>query len=270
MRSILLHIHDDPCLDARIQVAFDLARTFDGHVTCLQVLPYEFGVPGDIYGNMALQLNPILRENAENLATTVKTRLAREDVPWDWVLDDGLAQLRLKVHAGLSDVVVMGACAEPFGQTSYSDVAAEVVTGARTPVMLVPEKCTTFDPSVPAVVAWNGSPEASRALRAAVPVLQRSSAVHLLSVIEEKRSEFDLPAIEGARYLARHGIEATMVELPQSSGGIRDTLMHAAHSREAGLIVMGAYGHSRLRERILGGVSRSMITDPELPILLCH
>ncbi len=269
MRSILLHIDDDPCLEARIQVAFDLARSFEGHVTCLQAIPYEYGVPGDLYGTMAAQLYPVIRENAAKLRETLEARLAKEDMPWDWISVDGLAQHKLLVHAGLSDIIVMGACTEAKGRNSYSALAAEVAIGAQTPVMLVPEKCKGLDLSVPAAVAWNGSPEASHALRAAVPLLQKSSEVYLLSVTEDD-PEFDLPAIEGASFLARHGIEANMVELPGTDDGIRDLLVKAAQVRKVGWIAMGAYGHTRVRERILGGVSRSMMSNAEFPTLLAH
>lgn len=269
MHSILLHIHDDPCLDARIQVAFDLARTFDGHITCLQVVPYEYGVPGDPYGTMAVQFYPVIRESAAKLREVIELRLSKEDVRWDWVCKDGMAQDHLLVHAGLSDVIVMGACTESRSGAAYSRLAAEVAIGAATPIMLVPEKCKGLDASAPAAVAWNGSPEASRALRAAVPLLQRSSEVFLLTVTGDE-PEFDLSATEGASYLSRHGIESKVLELPPSSEGIRDTLVHAAQIRKTGWIAMGAYGHTRLRERVLGGVSRSMMSGPELPILMAH
>ncbi len=269
MRSILLHISDDPCLEARIQVAFDLARAFDGHVTCLQPVPFEYGVLGDMQGAMAAQYYPVIKEIAEKLREVTEARLVPEDVPWDWIETNGMAGQQIVRHADLSDIIVMGACTEAGQSTAYSAIAASVAIDAGTPVFLVPEKCKGFDISSPALVAWNGSPEASRALRAATPMLRRSGAVFLACVSEEEQS-FDLPAINGASYLSRHDIGATVVELPVSGTGIGDTLMHAAKAREVGWVVMGAYGHTRFRERILGGVSRSMMTDPELPILLAH
>ena len=67
MRSILLHVADDESLEARTQVALDLARAFGGHMTCLQAVPYEYGVPGDFYGAVVADLIPALREAAERL-----------------------------------------------------------------------------------------------------------------------------------------------------------------------------------------------------------
>src|SRR3546814_11282015 len=104
--------------------------------------------------------------------------------------------------------------------------------------MLVPEKCKGLDASAPAAVAWHGSPEASRALRAAVTLLRRSSEVFLLTVTGEV-PEFDISAVEGACFLSRPVIESKVVELPLSSDSIRDTLLHAAQIKQAGWIYLG-------------------------------
>ena len=79
-----------------------------------------------------------------------------------------------------------------------------------------------------------------------------------------------LPPTSGAIYLARHGVECQITELPCQKGDVAQTLVQAALARDASYIVMGAYGHTRLRETLLGGVSRSMMTDPPLPLLLSH
>jgi nucleotide-binding universal stress UspA family protein len=90
-------------------------------------------------------------------------------------------------------------------------------------------------------------------------------------VAEEKdKPRFDFPALGGAEYLSRHGITCEVVEVPRGAAGIAETLFSAAQMRECGLMVMGAYGHSRLAELLLGGVTRKMLTEPQMPILLAH
>ena len=84
------------------------------------------------------------------------------------------------------------------------------------------------------------------------------------------KPRFDLPAVEGAQYLSRHGITCEMVEVPRGEAKIADTLFSAAQMRECGFMVMGAYGHSRLAEMLLGGVTRQMLGEPQMPILLAH
>jgi nucleotide-binding universal stress UspA family protein len=139
------------------------------------------------------------------------------------------------------------------------------------PVLVVPADTKSFDVGAPMLVAWNGSSEGAHALRAAVPLLACSCKVTLASVVEEaERARFDLPSTEGARYLSRHGIECEMVEIPRGEAKVADTLFSAAQMRECGLLVMGAYGHSRLAELIMGGVTRRMLSAPQMPILLAH
>ena len=269
MRSILLHIDDDDCLDAKLQVALDLARSFGGHVECLQAVPYEIGVPGDLYGTMAAQILPELRGAADRLRQRIEPRLAGEDVAWSWLHEDGPAVEKLIDRSGLSDVIVVGCCAP--ASRAPSDLPGELAIRARTPILLVPREARGFDPARPALVAWDGSPEACRALRAATPLLARAERVILATVAERSDEQrFDLPATEGAEYLSRHDIACEMVELPAEDRPVGQVLAGAAAARDAGYLVMGAYGRMRLTERIWGGVTRKLFAHPPLPIFACH
>lgn len=269
MRSILLHIHDDDCLEARLQVALDLARSFGGHVTCLQAMPFELGVPGDLYGSMAAQLLPEIREQAEALRQRLEARMASEDVAWDWVQEDGLAAEQLLRRCGLGDVIVLGSC-EPLRKKGPSALVGDIVLRARTPVLAVPPHATRFDSAGPVVVAWDGSPEASRALRSALPLLAKASSVTLVSVLAAgDDTDLALP-VEGAEFLSRHGIASELTDMPAGDGSVAQALGRAAAAREASCLVMGAYGHSRLLETIWGGVTRELFADPPLPIFACH
>ena len=104
-----------------------------------------------------------------------------------------------------------------------------------------------------------------------MPLLAKSKTVHLVTVTEDKdRERFDFPPVRGAEYLSRHGIDCELVEIPRGEVSIADTLFSTALARKCGLMVMGAYGHSRLAEMLLGGVTRRAVTNPEIPILLAH
>lgn len=268
MRSILLHIADDEGLEARTQVALDLARAFDGHLACLQAVPYEYGVPGDFYGGMLADLVPILREAAEKLRERCERRLAPEDVVWSWNHEDGRALEHVLRASALSDVVVVGS-REPLSEAP-SLLVGELATRMRTPMLIVPEHVNGLDCSGTAVVAWNGSAEASRALKAAVPLLAKARSVLLASVIDERDREFDLPSVEGAEYLSRHGISCEMTEFPLRHGTAGKVLADVAAGREAAYLVMGAYGRARLVETVLGGVTRELFANPPLPIFTSH
>ncbi len=150
-------------------------------------------------------------------------------------------------------------------------MVGELAMKAPCPVLVIPEELKRLDVNAPVLIAWNGSSEACKALRSALPMLRTAKATYLASVAGDKDPDrHDLPPVEGAKYLSRYGIDAQMVELPASQTKTADVLASAAKQRECGLMVMGAYGHSRLSEMLLGGVTRRAITEPDLPVLLAH
>lgn len=269
MKSILLHIDHDNAMKARLQVALDIARATNGHVTCLQAVSYEVFAPGDIYGSAIAAAMPVIKENADALRSEIEHTLKHEEVPWDWRFVYGIASHRLLEHSPLAEIVIVGPT--DAGEHGPSVLVGDLVLKASVPVLVVPAGAKSFDASAPVLVAWNGSAEACHALRAAVPLLAYSRRVTLVSVAEPSdKARFDFPSSEGAKYLSRHGIDCEVVEIPQGEARIADALFSAARLRECGLMVMGAYGHSRLAQMLLGGVTRQMLTEPEMPILLAH
>ena len=270
MRSILLHIHNDPCLEARLQVALDLARAFGGHLTCLQVTPFDFLVPGDLYGTLAAEMMPVLRKGADELRDEISGRLEQEDVAWDWRQEDGLAIDHLLQESGLSDLVVLGTCDPTAQGKGPSRLAGELALGARTPLLVVPKSARSLDVTGTAVVGWNGSLEAAHALKGTLPLLARSKSVVLASVREDDADERPIPPTDGAEYLSRHGIACEVTELPLGEGPVAQILARAATVREASCLIMGAYGHARFFETIWGGVTRALLADPPLPIFTAH
>lgn len=271
MKSILLHIDHDTAMTARLQVALDIARATNGHITCLQAVSYEVFAPGDFYGSAIAAAMPIIKENAEKLRSRIEAELEHEGVPWDWRFVYGIAPHRLLEASPLADIVILGPAEAGSDGRGPSAVVGDVVLKAGAPVLVVPEDAGSLDVGAPMLVAWNGSAEAAHALRAAVPLLACSVKVTLASIAEPSdKGRFDVPSTEGAKYLSRHGIDCEIVEIPRGEASIADTLFSAAQLRECGLMVMGAYGHSRLAEMLLGGVTRRTLSDPQMPILLAH
>ena len=272
MKSILLHIAGDSCLDARLQVALDMARAFEGHVTCLQSINYEVFAPGDFYVSAMAAAIPRIKEAAEELRAKVEGHLKNEDVSWEWVSCAGQAEMKLLEQSALHDIILVGPHdAGEDGTRSPSGMAGSLALRAPVPVLVVPGHIKSFDATAPALVAWNGSAEACVALRQATPLLAKSDAVYLATVEEASdKKRYDFPPVEGAKYLSRRNIEVELVELPKDQAKIADTIFSAAQIRECGMVVMGAYGHSRLSEMLLGGVTRHSLTDPQLPIFLAH
>jgi len=272
MRSILLHAHRDDSFEARLQVALDLARAFDAHITLLQPIAFNVVMPGDFYGVVAADTAPIARQFARDFRAEIEPRLATEDVRWDWVDEIGMADGQMMQHAALADLAIVGSTS-PDGDNrkGASPLAGILAVHCKAPILVVPQEAKGIALGEPAIVCWNGTMEASRALRAGVPLLKSAKSVHLVTVDSNPEDDDHiLPALAGARYLDRHGIACEVVEVPREGRKISQVLREAARARNAGLMVMGAYGQPRLIETLFGGVTAEMLTEPEVPILLSH
>ncbi|WP_048886019.1 universal stress protein [Aurantiacibacter atlanticus] len=270
MRSLLLHVHDEPAFDARLQVALDLARAFKSHLTLLHTIPFTMVMPIDPYGMTAAELSPSAKVAADEFRIRIEARLTGEDVAWDWAAEFGLASSQILEHAALSDLAILGA-GNSDDSKSASKLAGMLAMQCRTPILVVPDKARGIDPGGAAVVCWNGSQEASRALRAAVPLLQAASAVTLIQVAEtDEQEEGLLPPTAAARFLNRHDIDCEIAEIARDGRNVGALLRDEAQAREAHFMVMGAYGVPRLFETLFGGVTRTVLTDPQVPVLLAH
>lgn len=269
MTSILVHIYDDDGLEARLQAAFDLARALDGHLTCLHATPYEDYLASDPLLAMALpvEFSGKMEQIREDLRARIERRLAAEGVSWDWVHVDGSMSDALIRHSVLADMVVTSLGGRAFERRDARPLAPSVATAGRAPALAVPDSLGRLALDRPVMVAWNGSAEAAAALRGALPILKLAPAVHLVEIREDLAI---YPSDGAARYLSGHGVHAAVMQREDPDRNISAALRQAAFDLEAGLIVMGAYGHSRLRELVLGGVTRELLVESTLPLLMAH
>lgn len=143
--------------------------------------------------------------------------------------------------------------------------AADIVLGSGGPALLLPESAGDAAPGRRIVVAWNGSREAARAVRDAWPFLQAAEAAYVLII---SPAEADGPDSQLQRYFEEHGCTAQVVVVREADASAAEILRSQVKTLQADLIVMGLYGHSRLRETVLGGVSRSLLRDPPVPMLV--
>lgn len=271
MKSLLLHIAADDGLTTRLNAAIALARTFDAHLCCVQATPLAaFAMLADPF-NASFDLPAIheaVREVEEAERRRVEERLGDEPISWEWLQLDEPAGAAITRQAKLADLVVLSCPdSEGSGSSPPAPIAADVAIHSHAPVLAVPVIDERFDCAGPALVAWNGSFEAAHALRMALPLLRRAAAVHIVTVAEEPSEP---SADDACQYLARHGIAVKRHERTASDGRVAEALADAAVTIGAGYMVIGAYGHSRVRETILGGVTRDLLSGSPVALLMAH
>ncbi|WP_068094978.1 universal stress protein [Novosphingobium rosa] len=257
MRSILVLADRRPESENRLQAALSLARANSGHLTVLIDTPVARYLMTDAMGSGYLAAD-IVREAVSGddaFAEALNKRLLNEDVPYDILRAEDEPADAIAEAARLNDVVVLSR-GQPF--------VGEVVLRGATPVLVLPREGATLLPPSVVCVAWDGGDEAASALRLAVPLLVQAERVHVLTVAEKSGG---FPVCDAVKYLARHGVKAEVVEVERAAS-IAVTLDATLAELQADLLVMGAYGHSRLREFLLGGVTRYFLEDSAGPTLL--
>lgn len=269
MRTILLHIHNDAEQESRLQVALDLARLDGGHISCVQVAPVEI-FAADPYGGMfgLAAIVDTIHEQDRMARLSIEARLLREGVAWDWKCFDGSVVETLIAEARLADIVLLS---QPIAGRQTPDqpmpIVGDIALHTRAPVLMVPTGYRRFEASGNVILAWNGSSEAAHALRLSLPLLAHAACVHVVEVSDDARG---LPSTAAAVWLARHGIASELHDWPAKGRRASVALLHAVAELDGHYVVMGAYGHSRLRETVLGGVTRELIEATTVPLLLAH
>lgn len=266
MRNILVLVHDDGGQEARIQAALAVTRAVSGHLTCLDVfaIPVMAGDPWSGYVDGTL-VQMARSDNTEN-RNRIEERLAREDVAWTMNSLTGDPTTELRHAAELSDLIVVSSHGDAESMVNENALAKKVIVKGRRPVLAVPPACEEFDPLGSALVAWDGSPAANQALHEATPLLRKAKDV---TVLVSNTIDGPFPAEDAASYLSRHDITANVVER-NTSGRIADVIMEQARNTGASYLVMGAFGHSRATQAVFGGVTRSLLEESPVPLLLAH
>jgi nucleotide-binding universal stress UspA family protein len=146
--------------------------------------------------------------------------------------------------------------------------AGDLAVAARCPVLVLTSTVPLRLPLAAACIAWDGGDQAAAALRGSINLLEGCGSIHVLTVTSEEPQGF--PPTDALRYLSRHGLKAELHELAKN-GSVEETLAREAARLGAQLLVMGAYGHSRVREFLFGGVTRYFLEEKAAPpLLLAH
>lgn len=257
MRSILVNVDRRAGMLARLETALSFARAFQGHLTLLVDTPVARYVSMDQLGGSFVASEALRQAMDDDLAyaETLQTRLVREDVPFDIVRSEAEPVDALARAARLADLVIL---------SRSGGIAGELALVSNTPVLALADDTPLHAPIGNACIAWDGGDESACALRHSVPLLQGAASVSLVTVAEKVGG---FPPTEALRYLSRHGIAAELVELTRQ-GTTEETIDAEAARLGADLLVMGAFGRSRIREYLFGGVTRYFLENPAGPALL--
>ena len=274
--DILVHIDQSPRALMRLDIAAELARQHGAHLTALQVIDVALPVMamGDGGGGAVIaELMEQMRQSA--LAAGVKLKvafeaaLAREGIMGEWRQVEGTTQEILALHGRYADLLVLG---QDDPESDSAGLLEAMVFDCGQPVLAIPFAGSFKTIGKRVLVGWNASRDASRALHDALPLIAKAetATVFLANPKRGLGGHGEEPGADIARHLARHGmkVEVAMAiadDVPDSA-----LLLNHASDMGADLLVMGAYGHSRLREFILGGMTRSLLREMTVPVLLSH
>jgi nucleotide-binding universal stress UspA family protein len=276
-KTILTVVTDHDLLPSTLAQSATVAEAYGAHLGAMC-----FGVDrtqsGYYYaGANAMVLQETLTRattEAEELAAAARTALDKTGVLN--TVEHGVAQLadigrHVAARARFSDLVVLP---QPYGENKGIELEP-VIEGAlfdgQVPVLVVPD---TLDPAPNpkrVVIGWNESSEAMRAIRAALPLLKRAERVQVV-VIDPPRHGPNRSDPGGmlSEFLSRHGIKTEIDVLAKTMPRVSDVMMRHVADTDADLVVMGAYGHSRFREAILGGATRNMLEQVGVSVFMAH
>lgn len=173
-------------------------------------------------------------------------------------------------QCALADMVVIGQQNPDRSEPMREAMIEAILFQAGVPTLIVPHSGPSSLGTRKAIVAWDGRATAARAAREALPLLALTDSVTVAIVTDGKAAPDDAPGTEIATYLSRHGLEVTVRSIPNVHRDVAGTLLSFAKDEGADFLVMGAYGHGRLREFILGGVTRGIMEGMTLPVIMAH
>ncbi len=277
-KTVLVHLDQAPRCDARIRLAAQISQSFGSHLIGAAMT----GISRHVFSRAEFDLtDPVfahhrdhLRQHARDILNhfeqvagsvgvdSVESRLVDDDASGGMVL-----------QARYTDLVLMG----QFDATAVipgvmSNLPELVVLGSGRPVLIIPHSGQPAYPLHRALVAWDGSLSASRAVTLALPLLLRADAVDVL-VMQAGEKQDDTHGEQAgadlALFLARHGVRVNVIER-HIQGDTGEALLSIAADLDTKLIVMGGYGHTRFRELVLGGVTRTLLQSMTVPVLMAH
>lgn len=275
-KTVLVHCDASDATKSRLALAAGLAERFGSTLIGLHARPpFETAAFADTGAAMDI-LFTAHQENVRSDEAAAKSMfdgvIKGRSLSAEWRTADGMPDDVVAEHARYADLVVAGQAAPPekAAAATPADLPESVALASGRPVLVVPHIGAPARIGKNVMLCWNASREAARVASEALPFLQTAEKVVIL-VVDPRRSEGhgQEPGADVATWLARHGIKATVQREPATED-VGATILSRAFDHDVDLIIMGIYGHSRMREFVLGGASRSMLSSMTVPVFMAH
>jgi nucleotide-binding universal stress UspA family protein len=274
LKDVVVNISGRAPLDYASEYAASIAATFGAYIAGISFL-YEPVIPDGTLGGVPIDLIELQREenskSAKDAVSRFEAAVKKAGVSAETRILDatfgGAATLFAQV-ARRFDLAVVSQAQREHGASDELMIEGALFESGR-PVVVVPyiqKRGLTLER---VLVCWDGSRTAARAVGDAMPFLERAKTVDIVIVTEDRKNE----KVTGAsmrEHLARHGVAAQIKRVARGDLAIEDAILSYAADSGADFMVMGGYGHSRLREFILGGATRGILASMTLPVLLSH
>lgn len=274
-KTILVHSDAGKRCAARIEIAIRLAQQFDAYLIALNALS-RVDLPGYVLegvGGMTIEefRKRYAEEQVRNGKSAFSKALAASGFSKaEWRTSDLDAVDAVTLHGRYADLIVIGQPWTADNSAINSSFANHVMLEAGRPVLMIPYAGNFATIGKRIIVGWNASREATRAVTDAIPFLQQAEVVQVMVVNPRAGEHGAMPGNDIALFLARHGIQVEVRVDQANEIDIGNEMLSRASDFGADMIVMGGYGHSRLKELMMGGATRTLIDSMTVPVLLSH
>ncbi|PWT87744.1 MAG: universal stress protein UspA [Proteobacteria bacterium] len=277
-KDLLLSLasYPDSTLPAAVDLAADFAASIGARLSAI-ACEIKIAVPGSLIAPAFLNVPALAeaeakkgREQAEAALASFQKAAENKNVFEERIFERSYSPEHCGLvveYARLRDLTIVPAEANELGD---QPTAEALIFESGRPVLMTPREPRKPFALNTVTVAWDFSRPATRAIGDALPLLTKAKRVHIVTITNEKRIDTRRSGPELAKHLARHGVDVILETVDARGRPIGEALEAATRVHDSDLLVMGAYGHSRLREFVLGGATRSMINRPPLPVLLSH
>jgi len=270
-RDILVHADGSDSCARRMAAAATLAKRHEAHLVGLfplESIDMPSYVTAQIGPEVLAEARAIRLEEAARVKGDFEAAASAAGVLGEWRQETGETAMVLCRHARYADLLVVSQPDAAEAEAREPTFPGELALASGRPVLILPHVKLPETIGRKVLIAWNGSREASQAVHDALPLLAAADSVAVLEVDPPEADR--IPGAEIAAHLARHGLNVEARHSIAPDIDVGDELLNAASDGGCDLVVMGAYGRSRLREAMLGGTTRHMLQNLTVPLLMSH